>query len=453
MTKLVLLSYYYPPSEAVGGLRAEKVALAFRTRGEEVHVITARLPGEKGSLRRQEPGLTVETVEPWTNPRWWYVNLKRRFTPVPTPAEAAAASSGSDQTEEVSVPRLKRWISALLWLPDDKQGFIPPAVRAGLRARRAGATVLYTTVPPFSTHLAGLVLQVLTGMRWVLEFRDPWTDSKFRLAHQRSRWTSVIERWLERRCLARASLVVSVTEGIQHGLLTRVPDKARAKFLVVRNGIARLRRVSDASITSKPYRIRYVGSFYHRRDPFPFLEGLAGLIRERGLGVDDIQVEFVGSCTEYRGIPVASRVRDLNLERIVAIRSWVSHAEAQKLVETADLLLFLAQDQPAQVPNKLYDYLGTGIPILAFADEQGESALMLRQVGGHYLVTDDNPSTARKAVASAMDSRSITVGRSQEVLLEWTTEHQMAKLVAAVNLSSEGVVDGQSRSVAARSTI
>ncbi len=45
MKKLVLLSYHYPPSEAVGGLRAEKVVSAFRAAGHEVHVITARLPG------------------------------------------------------------------------------------------------------------------------------------------------------------------------------------------------------------------------------------------------------------------------------------------------------------------------------------------------------------------------------------------------------------------------
>jgi glycosyltransferase involved in cell wall biosynthesis len=354
---------------------------------------------------------------------------------------------------EIRVPRLKRWISALLWLPDDKQGFIPPAVRAGIRAHRAGADLLYTTVPPFSTHLAGLVLHRLTGMRWVIEFRDPWTDSQFRLAHQRSRWTSAIERWLERRCLSEASLVVSVTEGIQRGLITKVRGKARPeKFLVARNGISRLappRRSGPAA----PFRIAYVGSFYHRRDPFPFLEGLADVIGERSLKPDDISIEFVGNCTEYRGVSVASKVRDLGLNPFVTIRGWIPHAEAQRLIEAADMLLFLAQDQPSQVPNKLYDYLGTGVPILAFADAGGESAWMLRQAGGHFLVTGDDRVSASKAIASAMSSTAAPAAASPELLLEWTTERQMAKLVAAVDLLSEGVVDGQSRSVAARSTI
>jgi glycosyltransferase involved in cell wall biosynthesis len=247
-------------------------------------------------------------------------------------------------------------------------------------------------------------------------------------------------------------LVVSVTEGIQVGLRTKVPgDSDPAKFLVVRNGIARLRPVTIAATTSRPYRILYVGSFYHRRDPFPFLEGLAALIRERRLGPDAIRVEFVGACNEYRGIPVSSRVRGLDLEAIVTIRGWIPHPDAQQLIETADLLLFLAQDQPAQVPNKLYDYLGTGVPILAFADEHGESAWMLRQVGGHYLVTDNSAAAGHEAIATAMDSRPEAMVENQELLKEWTTERQMAKLVAAVNLSSEGVVDGQSRSVAARS--
>ncbi len=204
--------------------------------------------------------------------------------------------------------------------------------------------------------------------------------------------------------------MVSVTEGIQRGLITKVRGKARPeKFLVARNGISRLgppRRSGPAA----PFRIVYVGSFYHRRDPFPFLEGLADLIGERSLKPDDISIEFVGNCTEYRGVSVASQVRDLGLAPFVTIRGWIPHAEAQRLIEAADLLLFLAQDQPTQVPNKLYDYLGTGIPILAFTDAEGESAWMLRQAGGHFLVTGDDRAAAKKAIASAMSSTAVPAG-------------------------------------------
>ncbi len=110
-------------------------------------------PDERGAFRHREPGLTIETVKPWLNPRWWYINLKRRLGGASTEDVTTPASADGNPGREVSVPRLKRWISALLWLPDDKQGFIPPAVRAGLRAYKAGGDVLYTTVPPFSTHL------------------------------------------------------------------------------------------------------------------------------------------------------------------------------------------------------------------------------------------------------------------------------------------------------------
>ena len=96
----------------------------------------------------------------------------------------------------------------------------------------------------------------------------------------------------------------------------------------------------------------------------------------------------------------------------------------------ADLLLLLAQDQPLQVPNKLYEYLGVRTPIFAFADADGEVAEMLRQAGGHYVVTENQTeSEAEAALQQALERADADGGSDTTLLSEWSTHSQLSALV------------------------
>jgi hypothetical protein len=118
----------------------------------------------------------------------------------------------------------------------------------------------------------------------------------------------------------------------------------------------------------------------------------------------------------------------------VRIQDWLPHAAAQAVVEQADVLLLLAQEQPDQIPNKLYEYLGSRRPILAFADAEGETARMLRRAGGHYVVTGDDAGEVERVVGQLLASaaRGETGATDEAVLKEWTTDVQMQRLLVAV---------------------
>ena len=74
------------------------------------------------------------------------------------------------------------------------------------------------------------------------------------------------------------------------------------------------------------------------------------------------------------------------------------------------------------------------VPILAIADEDGETARMLRQVGGHYVVAGDSATPIAAALREAVRRRDLPSGEPpSDVLREWLTERQMRLLVAAVS--------------------
>jgi glycosyltransferase involved in cell wall biosynthesis len=421
---VVLIAYHYPPDPAVGSLRAAKVANALRDAGYEITVITARLPNDPELRRQSEPGIKVIPVEPLRSPRDWYAARKQKRK---APGAAPTTHEGA-YLKPVRTPLWKRMIFSLLWLPDDRQGFIIPAIRAARSGLRQTGTIVYTTAPPFSSALVGWWLSRKKNVRWVAEFRDPWVDNPWKPAHVRTGLSNAAERFMERRVLHSADLVVAASKGIERTFRPKMADRGD-RLIVIRNGIDKLMPQDTAPTASNgPVRIVHVGSFYHGRDPRPFLRGLAGVSKDLGPG--RLQVDLVGQSRWFAGQSVEKEVESLGLTDVVRFHDWVPHARAQEFIASADALLLLAQNQPDQVPNKLYEYLGARRVILAYVDESGETASMLRQIGGHYLVTDDNPEATKEALVHLAARAEVAHQANEEALREWTAQAQMRTLTA-----------------------
>jgi glycosyltransferase involved in cell wall biosynthesis len=423
--QVLLISYHYPPDPAVGAVRAERVAEALRSAGHDVQVVTVRRDG----LDAPEDRLRIHRVRRLPNAREAALAV-RGLVRRPRPAVQEGGGNPTGWTVPDHVPRWKRFLVAMALLPDDHQGFVLPALLRSLRILRRGVDLIYTSGPPHSAHLVGLGLKWLTGVRWAAEFRDPWTDNAVRPRYAVSGTAFAIQRWMERKTLAGADQIIAVSDAAGRLFEAKTERLASREIVVVRNGIEQLEPPADLSPRQGPIQIVYLGGLYHGRDPRPFLEALA-VLRDRGArGLANLRVDFYGDCRRYRGIAVEAVVRDLGLASIVQIHDAVHRSAVPALMANADLLLLLAQQQPVQVPAKLYEYLAARRPILAFADADGETAEMLRQAGGHALV----PATAtaeavipivEQAIAGARD----WVSGNEDVLEEWSAPRQMSRLV------------------------
>ena len=432
--RVVLIAYHFPPDPAVGSLRAAKVARAFLDAGHRVDVVTARLPGETGMRPTDDPALCVHPVTLLPSPGEIFLRLRARLLSGRSSRQGLTGDSGVGWTPPTRVPGWKRLLFSMLWLPDDRQGFILPAWRKARSLVRAGAGLVYSTAPPYSPHLVALALKSTMAVRWVMELRDPWVDSPQKPWWVRTRATDALDARLERTCLRRADLVVVASDGIRRGLAARLPASDSSRLVLVRNGIDHLADVAPSSRNPGPVRIGYAGSFYHCRDPRPFLRGLAAVRRKLRIGPDQVRVDFIGSCRSIGSVSVDKELEALGLTDIVQIRDWLPHAAAKALLDESDVLLLLAQQQPDQVPNKLYEYLGTRRPILAFADANGETAKMLQRVGGHYVVTGEDEAEVERVVREALASATLgdRPATDDTVLKEWTTHVQLRRLLVAV---------------------
>jgi len=420
--RILVVAYYYPPDSAVGALRPAKLVRALEERGHDVQVIAAGSPSDATSP-------TVHRVKPMRNPRELYSSLKRSAAP------AAATASNGGVGPPGAVPAWRRHIFSLLWLPDDRQGFIWPAYRAARElARQKPFDLVYTSAPPASVQLVGLLLSKATGVRWIAEFRDPWLDGVPKPSHVRSSLSDAADRRLERACLKQAAEVITVTYTAAEKIDAKRKALSRPATRVVLNGIDEISSSSTPRNNSEPIRAVHVGTLYHSRDPRPLLSALAELRRVGQLGERRVIMEFIGDARWYGDVSLEEFAKSAGIKDVVSLRDTVPHADVAKILADGHLLVLLAQDQPVQVPNKLYEYLGQRKPILAFADDHGETATMLRRAGQHFVVTEhDREATTRGIVRDALTAAAAGTWEPKDDQLDvWRTERQMATLVSLV---------------------
>jgi glycosyltransferase involved in cell wall biosynthesis len=421
---VLLVTQAFPPEPVVGALRAANVARTFRDAGYRVIVVTAAMAGEAAGRRDSLPGVAVHTVA--LGPRY-RERLTRLFGRGPRRRPATSASADAPASNgQPGATGVRGVLLSLVWIPDDELRFVGPAYRAARRLLREGVDLVYTSAPSHSTNLVGLLLRRLHRIRWAAEFRDPWCYPQgFRV----SSFAARANRFLEARSIKAADHLVTVTDQTAE-LYRRRLGKRAAKVVLARNGIPAF-TARDPRRPGAPFRIVYSGSIYGGRDPRAFIRAVADVAPGCAAAGMPLHVDiFAGGA--HPGVPLDDLLGALGPGQTVCVHDWLPHDEIQRVQRSADLLLLLAQRQPLQVPNKLYEYLGTGVPILAIADEHGETARMLREAGGHYVVTRDQPDDIARALREAIRNRDVEPATSAAIVNEWLTDRQMQHLLEAV---------------------
>jgi glycosyltransferase involved in cell wall biosynthesis len=430
--RVLLLTYYFPPDPEVGGVRPARLARFLASAGHEVHVLTVAGPDVTPGSTTLEPGLTVHRVRPWRNLR---TMLGRLYLAAGMQKGAESLPDSTERAESPSAAQrmtrwLRRFVLSAAWLPDDRHGFIgPAAIRGRALVARVPIDVIYMTGPPWSVHVAGMLLGTITRCPVVAEYRDPWIPTL--MVEELNHPMAVsAKRWLQRRSLERAAAVVTVTESI--GTHVRHLARRSLPFVTALNGVENM-ALPRRGRTTGPIRIVHAGELYSGRDPRPFLRAVAEVIAARPLSPSAVRIQFLGNGRFFGGVSVEGLAQQLGLEEFVEFQDQVGFEESRQIMAEADALLLLAQQQPMQVPNKLFDYLAAARPIIAFVDAGGESERILRGLEGHRIVTDWNSSQAAEAVAAIIDSaREQVLDANAPSLQQLSSDFQFGRVVSSV---------------------
>jgi hypothetical protein len=381
--KILFISYHFPPSSAVGGMRIANFVKYLPLYGWNPYVLTIKDASIKEADTSGLNGMKAERIfRTGTIPRVFsnaYMKLKEAYgsrSKEKAPASQQKVDSDYQINDTVSYSetlshKLKRWMVSFLTLPDGERNWIFPAVfRAVREIKRNNISCILTSGPPHSAHIIGLLTKTVTGVKWVADYRDPWIIIGSKRCFSTSTLSVSIERWLERQVINKADLILSTTEKLC-GAFREIFKKTQRsdKFLYISNGfdkelfqqIGHFRKYERFTIT-------YAGTLYYIRTPEPVFEALRKLIAEAKISPQSICVKLLGHCEYINGYPTADMIQSYNLDSVVEVLEPVSYYKALEVIKQSHLALLLAPAQPFQIPAKVYDYLGMGTRILALTE-------------------------------------------------------------------------------------
>lgn len=386
MRRVLVVSYYFPPSGGPGVQRVLKFVKYLREFGFDPTVLTV----EEGAYPQHDEKLADEI------PTGVAVHRTRALDPFGIYAlltgrtKKDAVMVGGVRREGGFVERAASWVRANVFLPDARVGWVPFAVREGVRLHRSQPfDAVFTSGPPHSAHLVGRKLKRRTGVAWMADFRDLWTDSNF---YDQLPLTNTARRLDSRfeRCVLSESDRVTTVSSFWKDVLLEKSGREDSDIAVVQNGFDE----DDFSIsadTEQPqsdvFTLAHVGSLYDSRNPqtlWPVLKQL----REKG-EVERLRVCLVGT--------VGSRIREeilsTGLEDIVEFVDYVSHSEAVRIMHEAAALLLVVepfQNNLGMITGKLYEYVASGTPVLAIGPPGGDAANLLDETdAGRLFARDD----------------------------------------------------------------
>ena len=268
-------------------------------------------------------------------------------------------------------------------MPDTRIGWIPFAVKEGKKIiKNLSIDLIFSSAPPPTLHLIAKRLARWSGLKWIADFRDPWTGIYYFTDHRRMFLSRKIDERLERSVLRDADGVVSVGKVILEEDL-RVKSTDRQKFYYIPNGydeddFQKYFKDGVGEDSKRIFRLVHCGTVCEKRVPVNLFKTLDRLAREGLIAPDDFSVTFVGNVTPS----LVEECRSWNVEKFITFIPYVPHREIFKYMRTASMLLLLIPDTDRNegiLTGKVFEYLRSGKPIMGMGPEKGEVAEIVRR--------------------------------------------------------------------------
>jgi len=404
MKNVLICGYDFPPIGGPASLRLTSYVSRMPSLGWTPHVVTVR--EDQGIIPRRDPELAArlpaecriyrtDLVEPHTNPLYRLLTgSSSKQTDLIEPDAAVAESEPPDPPGLGAA--LKDAVEAMV-LPDRVAGWIPFAVRECLNViRDQPIDAILTTAPPVSTHLVGLILRLQTGLPWIAEFRDPWTQYAF--ARRRFTPFDRIEKGMERQVLFRASRIVCTTDAMVRGFLSMYPDLDRSTFHVIPGFYEEERFARVRPTPQDKFTLIFPGHLYEDFAPHTLFEGLAMALSQRPGMRARTNCLFVGR--QYDGLEAL--VELWGLEDVVERRGFRSNDEALSLL-LGSHVAFYRVTFPLVVAAKLFEYLRSGRHVLAVLEPDHPAVEIIRETGAGTIIPPGRADLAAAALVRLYD--------------------------------------------------
>ncbi len=270
--QVLIITYYWPPAGGPGVQRWLKFVKYLPDFGVKPIVYCPENP----SYPITDDSLTREVSKA----------VKIVKQPIREPYRLASLFSkkASKQISSGVIPKLKKqsfmqrlllFVRGNYFIPDARKNWVAPSVKfLESYIRSNNIETIITTGPPHSLHLIGLRLQKEIGVKWIADFRDPWTTIGYHKALKLSTSSAEKHKRLERKVLQSANHIIVTSNRTK----TEFLSKTEQPISVITNGYDK--HHIEQPVKDHKFTLAHIGSLLSERNPMQLWTALKSIIDE-----------------------------------------------------------------------------------------------------------------------------------------------------------------------------
>jgi glycosyltransferase involved in cell wall biosynthesis len=362
MKNVLFITYFWPPSGKATLHWPLSIIKYLPTCSWQPSVLTVEdetfTQKDESLLNGIDPELKVyksHTFEPF--------DLYRKFTGKDKNGHLVASESIS--TENKSLPhKISLWIRMNIFVPDARVGWYLSGVKKGTDIlNKNNFDAIVTIGPPHSTHLIGMKLGKRFSKPHIPVLIDPWVDIIYYKNFKRSRLTLTLDNHLEKSVLKNASSIVFVTKSTKEDYSRKYPFAGSKSHVLYWGYNEDDFENIPQSRKEKGYKlIIHAGNIFDYQNPHKLWQRIKAGIRQ-----DELRIKFLGTVSPA----IKNEIEKNGLSGKTYYAGFLPYKEMLIELSGADYLLVCATEK-RHVPGKLFEYMRTGRPILAFGDDNEE---------------------------------------------------------------------------------
>jgi len=384
--KVLIITYYWPPAGGSGVQRWLKFVKYLRDFDVEPVVYTVDNP---------EYALTDETLQ---NEIPENIEILKQSILEPNNLLSKLKSKQKDTSVGFLNPnpsfieKKLHYIRANYFIPDSRKYWIKPSIKyLSNYLKTNNIDLIITTGPPHSIHLIGLGLQKKNSIKWIADFRDPWTDIDY--FHQLPLTKNSLEKHelLERKVLKNADSVLVVGKTMKENF-----KKFNKKIHVLTNGFDS-NLINENFELDKKFTFTHIGLMNADRNPIVLWKVLAKMAIKNIEFASDLQVKLIGKSA----LEIHTSIKEYGLENIVQFIGYLPHQKVIDHQRSSQVLLLVANNVPSAkgiITGKVFEYLQAKRPILAFAPEDGDLAEIIENTNSGIVIDFNDEEKLKKVM-------------------------------------------------------
>ncbi len=408
MKRVLVITYYWPPSGGSGVQRWLKTSKYLPQSGWEPVIYTPENPDvnsvDESLLKDVSADLKVikrKIREPYA--AYKFLTGKKK-------GEHLQANIVSSEKKGF-VQKLSAHIRANWFIPDPRCWWIGPSVKYLSKLIEGGERfdAVISTGPPHSMHLIAREIHKVFNIPWIADFRDPWTRI-FYFKHLGLSAKSLRKhKELERSVIAEADRVTVVSSQMKTEFSQGEFETFKDKVEIIPNGYdpEDFDSVEKAPDAEGKFVIAHTGLMPESANPDKLWKVLGDMAKSDKDLKEKLMVVTMGQTDGSVKKDIAENGLSDNFKDL----GYVPHAQSVAWQKRADILLLplrKEEESKAILTGKFFEYLASGNNILAFGPTDGDLARSLKETGSGIICEFDDENSIKEAFVKLQKPNSPT---------------------------------------------